>query len=64
MAELSGKTVLCIAHRLSSLRGIDAVIALQNGRIVEQGGFNELLQTGGYFKQLWDAAQRKEQSIQ
>ncbi|MBI5686923.1 MAG: ABC transporter ATP-binding protein [Verrucomicrobia bacterium] len=43
------RTVVTIAHRLSTLRACDRVIVLDQGRIVEQGAFTELLQKGGAF---------------
>jgi ABC-type multidrug transport system fused ATPase/permease subunit len=43
------RTVVCIAHRLSTLSTMDQIIVLSEGRIVEQGGFQELLQRGGIF---------------
>jgi ABC-type multidrug transport system fused ATPase/permease subunit len=46
------RTVICIAHRLSTLASLDRIIVLAEGRIVEQGGFNELVQTGGLFAEM------------
>lgn len=43
------RTVICVAHRLSTLAGMDRIIVLSGGRIVEEGGFTELLQRGGVF---------------
>ncbi|MCE0484375.1 MAG: ABC transporter ATP-binding protein/permease [Methylacidiphilales bacterium] len=43
------RTVVCVAHRLSTLRAMDQIIVLQKGRITEQGGFDELLARGGIF---------------
>jgi subfamily B ATP-binding cassette protein MsbA len=43
------RTVLCIAHRLSTLAGMDQIIVLERGEIVETGTFAELLQRGGVF---------------
>jgi subfamily B ATP-binding cassette protein MsbA len=43
------RTVICVAHRLSTLAGCDQVIVLAEGRMVEQGGFQELLERGGAF---------------
>ena len=47
-----GRTVLCIAHRLSTLANMDEVIVLDQGRIVEQGTFTELLGRDGPFAQM------------
>ena len=47
-----GRTVVCVAHRLSTLRDMDRIIVLESGRIVESGTFNELLEQGGVFAQM------------
>ena len=43
------RTVICVAHRLSTLRSMDHILVLEKGRIVEQGGFDQLLAQGGLF---------------
>lgn len=53
-----GRTVICVAHRLSTLRGMDEVIVLEEGRLVERGGFQELLERDGAF-----AAMARKQGI-
>src|SRR5262249_18838537 len=45
------RTVICIAHRLSTLINMDKIIVLSDGRVVEEGTFKELLQAGGAFAQ-------------
>ena len=45
-----GRTVIAIAHRLSTIVRADKVVVLEQGRIVEQGGYQELLDQGG---KLW-----------
>ena len=44
-----GRTVITIAHRLSTIVNADKVIVLEQGRVVEQGGYQELLQKKGEF---------------
>jgi len=51
--EKSGKTVIAIAHRLDSIRAFDNILMFQEGRIVEQGGFNELIEKRQYFHKLY-----------
>jgi subfamily B ATP-binding cassette protein MsbA len=43
------RTVICIAHRLSTLRSMDQILVLQKGRIMERGRFDELLAQRGLF---------------
>ena len=43
------RTVVCVAHRLSTLRSMDQIIVLHKGHIVEQGGFDQLLSQKGIF---------------
>jgi ABC-type multidrug transport system fused ATPase/permease subunit len=45
-------TRLVIAHRLSTIRDADLVIVLDRGRVVEQGGYDQLLRRGGVFARL------------
>ena len=45
-------TRIVIAHRLSTIKHCDRIIVLDNGNIVEDGSFDELLNTGGYFAEL------------
>jgi len=49
---MAGRTTFVIAHRLSTVRRADVVLVLDDGRIVEQGGFAELVARGGHFARL------------
>ena len=46
------RTVVCVAHRLSTLAAMDRIIVLSRGRIIEQGSFSELLRAGGTFAEM------------
>jgi subfamily B ATP-binding cassette protein MsbA len=46
------RTVISIAHRLATLAGCDHILVLVQGRIVEQGGFEELLRQGSIFSEM------------
>ena len=60
--ELSrGKTVLLIAHRLTTVTHADRICVVQDGRIVESGTSRELLEKGGIFRRMWDNYQTSAQ---
>lgn len=48
-----GKTVIMIAHRLSTVAGADQIYVIENGQISESGKSRELLEKGGIFSQMW-----------
>lgn len=48
-----GRTTLAIAHRLSTLRNMDKIVVLKNGRVIEQGAHSTLLRRGGEYARLW-----------
>ena len=48
-----GRTVLIIAHRLSTVRHADRIITLQGGAVVEDGPHDELIRSGGAYARLW-----------
>ena len=53
-AVMEGKTVLAIAHRLSTLSSMDRIVVLDQGRVVEQGSHDDLLAQGGLYARYWD----------
>ena len=46
------RTVICVAHRLSTLRSMDEILVMDQGRIVERGSFDELLDRGKVFASM------------
>jgi ATP-binding cassette subfamily B multidrug efflux pump len=50
---LEGRTGLVIAHRLATIRNADRIIVLQQGRLVEQGDHDTLIELGGLYAQLY-----------
>ncbi|MBW4721530.1 ABC transporter ATP-binding protein [Saccharothrix obliqua] len=50
---MAGRTVVMVAHRLRTVRRADRVVFLDGGRIVEDGGHDELLRQGGRYAEFW-----------
>lgn len=56
---IANKTVIIIAHRLSSIKGVDDILVIDNGNIVERGSDQELMAVAGrykHFKELYTSA--------
>ncbi|MBU1151401.1 ABC transporter ATP-binding protein/permease [Patescibacteria group bacterium] len=51
---MQGKTVIAIAHRLSTLRVMDRIVVMEKGKIVEDGNHESLVEKGGVYAGLWD----------
>lgn len=52
-ALTKGRTVIMIAHRLSTVVGADKIVVLDQGRVVEQGSHSELAAAGGLYARMW-----------
>jgi ABC-type multidrug transport system fused ATPase/permease subunit len=48
-----GRTILLIAHQFHTIRDFDRILVLKNGRIVEEGSHNQLIEQGGYYHELF-----------
>lgn len=48
------KTVIMIAHRLSSVKNVDKIYVVENGRIVEEGNHHTLIDSGSIYSRMWD----------
>ena len=55
----SGRTVLAVAHRLSSIRDAQLILVIDSGRVVERGNHHDLLAAGGAYAALWNRQQGK-----
>jgi ATP-binding cassette subfamily C protein len=52
-AALAGRTAIVIAHRLSTIKAADAILVIEDGRVVEHGSHLQLLGTGGRYADLY-----------
>ena len=58
ITELSkNRTVIVIAHNLSTIKTADQIIVLRNGHIAEKGVHSELIENDGYYSLLWNQKQ-------
>ena len=57
-ALMKGKTVLMIAHRLSTVRNMDRILVIRDGGIAEEG---KLLEKGGVYAAMWEEYQKAAQ---
>ncbi|WP_049565080.1 ABC transporter ATP-binding protein [Nonomuraea sp. SBT364] len=53
---MAGRTVVMVAHRMRTVRRADRVVFLDGGRVVEEGGHDELLRRGGRYAAFWEIA--------
>lgn len=49
----AGRTTFVIAHRLSTIVHADLVMVIKNGRVIERGNHDKLIQVGGHYSKLW-----------
>lgn len=54
-ALMKGRTSFIVAHRLSTIREADIILVMKDGKIIENGNHEELLQKGGFYKKLWSS---------
>jgi len=63
-ALMRGRTTFVIAHRLRSLREADQILVLDQGRIVQRGKHDELLEEGGLYHEIYELELRDQESAQ
>ena len=61
---LKDRTSFIIAHRLSTIRSADRILAIHNGKIIEQGNHHELIKQKGYYYRLYTNQFMEEQEVQ
>ncbi|MCD5322507.1 MULTISPECIES: ABC transporter ATP-binding protein [Pontibacillus] len=60
---MEGRTTFIIAHRISSLKHADEILVLEDGRIVERGVHDELLDNGGPYQRIYDIQYQDKEAI-
>ena len=51
---MNGRTTFVIAHRLSTIQNSDCIMVMEQGRIIERGNHEELLEKQGIYYRLWN----------
>jgi ATP-binding cassette subfamily B protein len=51
---MKNKTVIIIAHRLSTVRGANKIVVIDKGRLVEEGTHDTLVQAHGRYSRMWE----------
>ena len=59
-ALIAGRTVLVVAHRLKTIRRADTILVLDDGRVVEHGQHDTLIEKDGLYAKLWNLQQQSQ----
>ena len=52
---MEGRTTFIVAHRLSTIKEADVILVMKNGKIIEQGNHEELLEKRGFYYKLYNS---------
>ncbi|MBE3661740.1 thiol reductant ABC exporter subunit CydD [Vibrio navarrensis] len=61
-SQIQGKTTLMVTHQLTPLQHVEQILVMQNGQLVQSGGYHELAEQAGLFKQMLNANQALHQT--
>lgn len=56
----SDRTLICVAHRLTSIRNFQRIIVFRGGEIAGQGSFDQLMEENAYFRELFEASAKEQ----
>ena len=59
-AGSAGKTIIAVAHRLTTVKDFDHIVVFRDGQVVEQGTHEDLLHAHGLYAALWGMQQTQE----
>lgn len=62
-AALAGRTTFIIAHRISSLKHADEILVLEEGKVVERGTHDELVQRNGAYRRIYDIQYKDQKTV-
>ena len=52
---MHGRTSFIVAHRLSTIREADVILVMKDGKVIEQGNHESLLEQGGFYRHLYES---------
>ena len=51
----AGHTSFIVAHRLSTIKGADTILVMNDGKVIEKGNHSELMERGGFYSELYNS---------
>jgi len=60
---MRGRTTFVIAQRLRTVKAADQILVMRNGQIVERGRHEELLEHGGFYREIYDLELRDQEEV-